>query len=137
MWCRDKNRTTYCLVTALVVCLSLQASNASLTSQLADVQAAAAREKQLLQDKATSAEAAWQGRNKELLEQLLVKERQVAQLSLSEAAALRQAEAATSAQVGTHTLACSPDQKTSRVHWICTALSVLGVSAAVVAGCRS
>lgn len=103
------------------------------------MQAAAAREKQLLQDKAASAEAAWQGRNKELLEQLLVKERQVAQLSLSEAAALRQAEVATSAQVWTHTLACSPDQMTSRVCWICTALSVLGVrvSAAVVAGCRS
>jgi hypothetical protein len=80
--------------------LPLQASNASLTSQLADVQAAAAREKQLLQDKAASAEAAWQGRNKDLLEQLLSKERQVAQLTLSKAAALRQAEATTSAQVG-------------------------------------
>lgn len=76
-----------------------QATNASLTSQLADVQAASAREKQLLQDRAASAEQAWQGRNKELLEQLLQKERQVAQLSLSEQAALRQAEAASSAQV--------------------------------------
>lgn len=71
-----------------------------MTSQLADVQAAAAREKQLLQDKVASAEQTWQGRNKELLEQLLQKERQVAQLTLSEQAALRQAEAATSAQVG-------------------------------------
>lgn len=55
----------------------LQATNASLTSQLADLQAASAREKQLLQDRAVSAEQTWQGRNKELLEQLLQKERQV------------------------------------------------------------
>jgi hypothetical protein len=77
----------------------LQATNASLTSQLADVQAASAREKQLLQDKLASAEQTWQGRNKELLEQLLQKERHVAQLTLSEQAALRQAETASSAQV--------------------------------------
>jgi small-conductance mechanosensitive channel len=54
-----------------------QSTNASLTSQLADVQAAAAREKQLSQDRAAAAEQAWTGRNKELLEQLLQKERQV------------------------------------------------------------
>jgi hypothetical protein len=77
-----------------------QAANASLTSQLSDLQAASAREKQLLQDKLSSAEQAWSSRNKELLEQLLQRERQVAQLSLSEQAVLRQAEAATSAQVG-------------------------------------
>lgn len=87
--------------TPVLLCAAkpLQATNASLTSQLADVQAAAAREKQLLQDRALSAEQAWQARNKELLEQLLQKERQVAQLTLSEQAALRQAEAASSAQV--------------------------------------
>lgn len=55
----------------------MQSTNASLTSQLADVQAAVAREKQLMQDRAAAAEQAWTGRNKELLEQLLQKERQV------------------------------------------------------------
>lgn len=63
------------------------------------MQAASAREKQLLQDRLASADQTWQGRNKELLEQLLQKERQVAQLTLSEQAALRQAETASSAQV--------------------------------------
>lgn len=85
--------------TAHTQLLGLQATNASLASQLADVQAAAAREKQLLQDKAASAEQLWQQRNKELLEQVLQKERQVAQLTLSEQAALRQAESAANAQV--------------------------------------
>lgn len=78
---------------------AVQASNASLSSQLSDLQAISAREKKLLQDKATAAEQTWQSRNKELLEQLLHKERQVAELTISEQAAARQAEKAAALQV--------------------------------------
>jgi hypothetical protein len=90
------------------VAVVLQVTNASLTSQLADVLAASAREKQLLQDKLALTEQTWQGRNKELLEQLLQKERQVAQLTLSEQAALRQAQTAASAQVTCQLVTGSP-----------------------------
>jgi hypothetical protein len=48
----------------------LQASSASLASQLADAQALAARERQLMADKAAAAEQLWHERNKELLEQV-------------------------------------------------------------------
>jgi hypothetical protein len=48
----------------------MQASNASLASQLADSQSLAGRERQLLADKAAAAEQLWHERNKELLEQV-------------------------------------------------------------------
>eukprot|EP00878_Enallax_costatus_P029398 GHUV01031874.1.p1 GENE.GHUV01031874.1~~GHUV01031874.1.p1 ORF type:complete len:407 (+),score=149.79 GHUV01031874.1:549-1769(+) len=90
--------------------MSLQASNTSLSSQLADAQTAVTRERQLQAERIAAAEQQWQERINELLGQVLQKERQIAQLvqshehtesaaadqltSMQEAAAGKQREAA-------------------------------------------
>ncbi|WIA21513.1 hypothetical protein OEZ85_000716 [Tetradesmus obliquus] len=91
--------------------MSLQASSASLASQLADAQALAARERQLLADKAAAAEQLWHERNKELLEQVLQTERQLAQLTVSGQQALRSAEAAAAEELGAAQQAAAARQR--------------------------
>eukprot|EP00877_Chromochloris_zofingiensis_P010626 jgi/Chrzof1/5817/Cz16g16270.t1 len=70
--------------------ITLQGSNSSLASQLADAKAVAAREHQLLLDKHAAAERHWEHKVNDLLTEVLQKDRQLSEVVASHDSAMRQ-----------------------------------------------